>query len=231
MRHHERKHDGHGHDGHEHPQDGDLETLRKALSAEAWNERYSGSDRVWSGKPNQRLVEQAIDLDPGTALDVACGEGGDAIWLAAQGWDATGIDISRAAIDRARAAKSTAHFEVADLEDGAPDGEYDLVAASFFQSPVALERARILRTASERVAPGGRLLVISHAAPPPWATHQHAHGGVFLTVEDELAALALDPAAWAIEIAETRSREVEAPDGTASTLDDTVVLVRRIHPR
>ena len=83
MHRHRRKHT------HEHTHertDDSLEELREALSAEFWDERYAGTGRVWSGRPNQRLVEQVADLTPGKALDVACGEGGDAIWLAEQGW-------------------------------------------------------------------------------------------------------------------------------------------------
>jgi SAM-dependent methyltransferase len=194
-----------------------------------WENRYA--DPVWSGRPNRTLVDVVDGLEPGRALDLGCGEGADTMWLAEHGWDATGMDISHSAIDRARGAATTAHFEVADLENGVPAGEYDLVTASFFQSPVALDRARILRIAADAVAPRGRLLLISHAAPPPWAADEHAHGGVLLTPEDEITALALDPAQWAVEIAETRSRDATAPDGTPSTLDDTVVLVRRIQPR
>ncbi|WP_278259803.1 Bax inhibitor-1/YccA family protein [Nocardioides convexus] len=77
-----------------------LDTLREALTAGFWDERYAGSDRVWSGRPNQRLTEQVADLAPGTALDVACGEGGDAIWLAKQGWKVTAVDVSQVALAR-----------------------------------------------------------------------------------------------------------------------------------
>ncbi|GAA1937851.1 NAD(P)/FAD-dependent oxidoreductase [Microbacterium aoyamense] len=190
-----------------------------------WEGRYA--DRLWSGTPNRTLVDVVEGLEPGRALDLGCGEGADTIWLAERGWDATGIDISASAIARARAATTRARFEVADLGSHRPAGDYDLVTASFFQSPVALDRARILRDAVARIAPGGRLLLISHAAPPPWSTHAHAHGGTFLSPGDELAALALDPSEWTTELAEVRHRPVTAPDGTPSTLDDTVVMVRR----
>ena len=194
-----------------------------------WEERYA--DRLWSGEPNRTLVDVVSGLEPGRALDLGCGEGADAIWLAKRGWDATGLDISATAIARARSAGSSATFETVDLADWHTASAYDLVTACFFQSPVPLDRSGALRTAAQRVAPGGRLLVISHGAPPPWSSHAHAHGGIFFTPGDELTALALDPHEWAVEIAEARTREVTAPDGTPAALDDTVVLVRRIGGR
>ncbi|MGX1701677.1 FAD-dependent oxidoreductase [Microbacterium sp. NPDC055357] len=195
--------------------------------AEHWEERYATP--MWSGRPNRTLVDVASGLDPGRALDLGCGEGADVIWLAEQGWDATGLDISSTAVARARAAADeagvTARFEVADLSESVAEGSYDLVTASFFHSSVELDRTGALRRATDLIAPGGRLLIVSHGGPPPWAGPGHDH--VFLSPADELAALALDAAAWITELAEIRTREVTAPDGSASTLDDTVVLVRR----
>ncbi|HEY8300849.1 MAG TPA: methyltransferase domain-containing protein, partial [Jatrophihabitans sp.] len=70
---------------------------------EYWNERYSGRDPVWSGKVNQRLAEQTETMAPGAALDIGCGEGGDAVWLAQRGWTVTAVDVSDVVIDKARA--------------------------------------------------------------------------------------------------------------------------------
>src|SRR5215213_10656781 len=67
-----------------------------------WNERYAGSNQIWSGQPNQALVTEVFELPPGRALDVGCGEGADAVWLARRGWDVTGLDVSGVALDRAR---------------------------------------------------------------------------------------------------------------------------------
>lgn len=66
-----------------------------------WNARYSEKERIWSGRPNPQLVAEAAGLAPGTALDVGCGEGADALWLAARGWQVTGVDISTVALARA----------------------------------------------------------------------------------------------------------------------------------
>ncbi|MDN3495216.1 methyltransferase domain-containing protein [Planococcus sp. APC 4015] len=104
---------------------------------------------------------------------------------------------------------------------------YDLVTACFFQSPVALDRIGALQRAAALVTPGGRLLVVSHAAPPAWAGPEHVGAHVFVSPTEELAALALDGAKWIAEVASVRTREVLAPDGSPSSLDDWVVLVRR----
>jgi SAM-dependent methyltransferase len=202
--------------------------------AEFWENRYAASDRIWSGRPNTTFVEVVSPLPPGRALDLGCGEGADAIWLAQQGWQATGIDISPSAVDRAASAAldaglpvARARFLVQDLAEWQPVERYELVTASFLQSPVALARGAVLRRAAASVDPGGHLLVISHAAPPSWAAGHDVAGHRFLSPEQELAELALDPALWSTELAETRRRAVTAPDGSPATLDDTVVLVRR----
>lgn len=203
---------------------------------EFWEERYAGSSRVWSGAPNRTLVDVVADLAPGRALDLGCGEGADVIWLARHGWQASGLDISETAIARARAAASDldlphARFEAADLSTWRPDGRYDLVTASFLQSPVALSRAEILRAFVGRVAPGGHLLVIAHAEAPPWSRLRHAHAdrhhADFPTPDDEVASLALDPSEWTALIAEVRSRDAVGPDGDEAVLHDSVVLMRR----
>jgi thioredoxin reductase/SAM-dependent methyltransferase len=201
-----------------------------------WNERYA--DRMWSGKPNATLVDVVGDLAPGRSLDLGCGEGADVVWLAARGWDATGVDLSTTAIARAQAAAEEAgvavRFVATDLDRQDPvaeagiDGSFDLVTASFLHSPVALDRTRALRRAAELVARGGHLLVVSHAAPPPWASPAHVAHHVFLSPGQELDALGLPEAEWETLIVEERSRDAVAPDGSAARLEDSVVLLRRL---
>ena len=196
-----------------------------------WDRRYADAARMWSGRPNRTVVDLVSELEPGRALDLGCGEGADTIWLAQRGWDVTGVDISATAIRRGRTAAAeagvTARFVSVDLSETDAAGEYDLVTASFFHSPVALDRSGALRRAAARVACGGRLLIVSHAGPPSWAAPGHGEGHVFLTAAEELAALGLDDRKWTIEISETRSRDITAPDGTPALIDDTVVMVRR----
>lgn len=206
-----------------------------------WNELYAGPRPIWSGEPNRVLAEVAGDLTPGRVLDVGCGEGGDAVWLALNGWRVVGVDISATAIERGRQAAAAAglsvdqcDLRVQDLATGldAADGEYDLVTASFFQSPVELPRAQVLRQAAALVAPDGHLLLTSHAGPPSWATAvevaQHRAGpGHFIAPEQEVADLALDPASWMMVVAQTRTRSVTSPTGEPGEIDDAVVLMRR----
>lgn len=103
-------------------------------------------------------------------------------------------------------------------------GFFDLITASFLQSPVELPRERILRAAAARVGVGGRLVVIAHAAPP---RQMPQHPGDFPSPEEELALLALDDAAWHVEVAEVRVRQGNMPDGTQADFQDTVVVARR----
>lgn len=196
--------------------------------AHFWEDRYASADRIWSGRVNPTLADVASTLTPGRSLDLGCGEGGDVVWLAQQGWHATGVDISTTATARGRAAADAAgldgqvRFIAADLATWTPDESYDLVSASFLQSPVELDRVAILRRVAESVVEGGRLLLVGHASPPPWARDGHHH--MFVKPAEELAALDLG---WTVEIAEVRSRAVTTPSGEAATLDDSVVLLRR----
>lgn len=200
--------------------------------ADYWEDRYADTDRMWSGNPNASLVQLVADLPPGDALDLGCGEGGDAIWLAQQGWNVTGIDIAESALQRAREmAQSSAapmdrvRFVATDLSEWQEDQKYDLVTASFFHSPVRLARTEILRRAASLVAAGGHLAIVSHGAAPPWAEGHADHK--FLTPEEELAELDLAPAGWSVLKAQTITRKGTGPDGQEGVLDDTVLLLQR----
>ncbi|MFD1494450.1 MULTISPECIES: FAD-dependent oxidoreductase [Microbacterium] len=205
---------------------------RTAQRNAEWEERYAAQDRFWSGRVNATVAEIVGSLEPGAALDVGSGEGGDVVWLAEHGWRATGVDVSATAVRRAAEFAAERGADVRFVHgDGAAavEGRFDLVLASFLHSREAdFPRIRMLRDAAERVAPGGRLLVVSHAAPPPWAAHESSdHHPGMRTPEEEWDLLELDPAAWHPEIVEIRRREATAPDGAPAHLDDGVLLVRR----
>jgi 16S rRNA G1207 methylase RsmC len=171
----------------------------------AYWEDFYGGERRWSGKPNAALVEEVADLEPGTALDLGCGEGGDAIWLAAQGWTVTATDISQTALDiaarHAAEAGVTVSWQRHDLAESQPAGRFDLVTTSFLHSKVELPRAQILRAAAGAVASGGTLLIVGHA---PSAEHHHAE---HLPGPDEvIAELGLPADRWELEASELRER-------------------------
>lgn len=204
---------------------------------EYWETKYGTRDGVWSGRVNAALAEVAAELAPGTVLDLGCGEGGDALWLAERGWTVTGVDVSPTALARAEVAADRAGLTArvtwvaADLDTWSSDERFDLVTASFLHSPVALDRERILRAAGERVAVDGHLLVVAHAEPPPW-THDHEDDRRrtmdFPTPEEDLASLALADDRWRVETADLRDRKAFAPDGSEVVLRDGVLLVRRL---
>lgn len=200
---------------------------------EFWESRYREQDQAWSGRPNQALVDVVEDMLPGRALDLGCGEGGDSIWLAAQGWTVTAVDISATALDRGRRAADEAglgdsiSWREHDLATWAPDGEFDLVSACFLQSPLEFPRYEVLRATAERLAPNGHLLVVAHASTPPWAHHRDGQGPQLLSAEGEVAALGLSVERWEVVVAEDRPRTVTGPDGQHADILDSVVLVRR----
>jgi len=135
--------------------------------AAEWESRYSERDGArWSGRPNGRLVAEVADLTPGRALDVGCGEGADAIWLARCGWTVTAIDISDVALRRAREAAELAGAEVewvcADaLQTAFPPRSFDLVSMQYPALPKAAGEAAV-RTLLDAVHPGGLLLAVYH---------------------------------------------------------------------
>jgi 2-polyprenyl-3-methyl-5-hydroxy-6-metoxy-1,4-benzoquinol methylase len=122
-----------------------------------WEGHYHRRERVWSGRPNPVLVEVVGGLRPGTALDLGCGEGGDAIWLARQGWRVTAVDVSATALDRAAADAATAgiadriDLRQHDLALAFPPGAFDLVSAKYLHSPIEFPRARVLQEAASAV--------------------------------------------------------------------------------
>ncbi|MEV7404724.1 class I SAM-dependent methyltransferase [Streptomyces sp. NPDC091267] len=208
-----------------------MTTDSTASDAELWDERYRGSDRIWSGNPNTALVREVEGLKPGRALDLGCGEGADAVWLARWGWQVTATDISRVALGRAAGHAAEAgvadriDWQFHDLGASFPEGEYDLVSAQFLHSMGDLPREQILRRAAAAVAPGGVLLVVGHAGFPAW---EHDHADVELPTPDEvLASLALPQGEWDVLLSEEHERVQDDPDGNPTTRTDNTLKVRR----
>ncbi|MEV7102390.1 SAM-dependent methyltransferase [Streptomyces atroolivaceus] len=199
--------------------------------AEMWDDRYRESDRIWSGNPNVALVREVEGLTPGRVLDLGCGEGADAVWLARTGWKVTATDISRVALERAAVHAADAgvadriDWQWHDLGASFPEGEYDLVSAQFLHSMGDLPREEILRRAAAAVAPGGVLLIVGHAGSPSW---EHDHPDMELPTTDEvLASLELPEGEWDVLLSEEHERIQNDPDGNPTTRTDNALKVRR----
>ncbi|GAA2070981.1 SAM-dependent methyltransferase [Microbacterium hatanonis] len=205
--------------------------------AEFWEARYLShrgeNGVVWSGRVNAAVEREVSGLTPGTALELGSGEGGDALWLAGEGWSVTALDISAnaLAVGAAKAAElglaDRVEWMQTDLATWRPSAEYDLVTAAFLHSPVELPREEILRRAVSAVAPGGRLLIVGHGAFPPGSSHDHDREAPPLPTSDEVLASLDLPEGWVVETNESVDREVEWRDQGTVTLTDAVVRVRR----
>ena len=206
--------------------------------AEFWEARYlthrDESGKVWSGRVNESVEHEVGALLPGIALELGCGEGADALWLAARGWAVTAVDISAnaLAVGKAQAERrglgGRIHWVREDLARWQPTTQYDLITAAFLHSPVELAREDILRRAASAVAPGGRLLVVGHGAFPPGSDHEH-DAPPLPTPEDVLVALDL-PGGWVVETRAMVERPAQSRDGKDVTLIDSVLRVRRASP-
>ncbi|RJL32612.1 class I SAM-dependent methyltransferase [Bailinhaonella thermotolerans] len=202
---------------------------------EFWEDFYRSEDRRWSGEANPLLVREAASLTPGTALDLGCGEGADAIWLARRGWRVTATDVSRTALRRAAAHAAEAgvgdriEWEAHDLSRSFPGGSFDLVSAQFLHSPVAAEgeREAILRRAAAAVAPGGSLLIAGHAGWPSWMD-EPPFPHHFPTIPEVLESLDLAPGGWHVDVADVVERELTGPEGQRGHREDHVLRVRRL---
>ena len=188
-----------------------------------WEDHYRRRERVWSGRPNPVLVDVVGSLRPGAALDLGCGEGGDAIWLARQGWHVTAVDVSATALDRAAAAAAGVAdrivFRQHDLALTFPSGAFDLVSAQYLHSPIEFPRVRVLQKAASAVTPGGLLLIVDHASVNPRS---------WTDPGETLAPLDLSPAEWHTERLEARERAATRPNGQRTNVTDNVIAVRRL---
>lgn len=225
----------HGHhDGHGKRADHDLDPAQ-FFTREYWDERYADK-QIWSGNPNVLLVRYAADLTPGTALDVGCGEGADALWLASRGWSVVGADVSAVGLRRAAEAAERAgagvaeritwqQADVLDADWAPPERRFDLVSAQFVHLPAEM-RESLHRRLAAAVRPGGTLLVVGHyPSDLETSVRRPQLPGMFATAE-EMAAV-LDPEQWDIETA-VAQRETADADGAVVTIHDAVVrAVRR----
>lgn len=164
------------------------------MRREDWNRKHGEGGLLFGAEPNRFLVAEVSDLDPGRALDLACGSGRNAVWLARQGWEVTGVEFSDVALERARGLAAERGVEAewleVDLREWQPPARaFDLVVVLYLQLPKD-ELDPILGRAAEAVAPGGTLLVVGHHSD----NLERGSGGpkdpsVLFTSEDVAAAL------------------------------------------
>jgi SAM-dependent methyltransferase len=198
------------------------------VDATTWDDRYRDAELVWSADPNMFVEQHCRDLPVGRSIDLAAGEGRNAIWLAERGWDATAVDYSPVAIDKARQIADrrdvTITTEVADLAGYVPTpGGYDLVVIAYLQL-VDAELTPIVQRAAEAVAPGGKLVLVSHDL----SNLESGYGGpqhpAVLTTPDQVVAALGDR--LTVELAEVAERHVQTDDGERVALDTVVVAHR-----
>jgi SAM-dependent methyltransferase len=208
----------------------------EGTAAQLWDERYRSRPKVWSGRPNPQLVAEALGLKPGAALDLGCGEGADAIWLASRGWTVTALDVSAVALERAAAHAREAgvsgniEWVQQDLAAWVPDQQYDLVSAQFLHSTL-LPWQQALRLAAAAVRTGGALLVVGHHPEglPTWGNHNSAEK--YFTAEEAARELGIEEPEWRLDVLDSRLRSAAGPDGEAAELTDAVLRATRLAAR
>lgn len=198
------------------------------MDSTGWDARYAATDLVWSAEPNQLLVAETDDLPAGRALDVGCGEGRNALWLASKGWEVVGVDFSSVGLDKARRIAERRGLAVdwvaADVTTYQPEGgAFDLVLLAYLHLPSPQIQA-VLAAAASALAPGGVLLVIGHDI----TNLTDGHGGpqdasVLYGPDDVVATLE----GLVIDNAERVRRPVTTERGTVDAID---VLVRAHRP-
>jgi SAM-dependent methyltransferase len=198
------------------------------VKPEDWDARYAAVENLWASKPNRFLVAEAADLAPGRALDLACGEGQNAIWLASLGWNVLGVDYSQVAVAKAAARAErdgvAARFVCADLVEYEPDREaFDLVLVLYLHIP-STQRASVHAKASAALAPHGTFVLLGHDR----TNLTDGVGGpsdpdILYTAE----AIAAELPGLVIEKATTVLRDV---DGEERDAIDTIVRARRPAP-
>ena len=198
------------------------------MRREDWDARYAGVTNLWSAKPNRFLVSEVGDLEPGRALDIACGEGQNALWLATLGWDVVGVDYSEVAVAKARERAAREGIEVdfvcADLVEYEPAREaFDLVLVLYLHIP-STQRASVHARASAALAPDGTFLLLGHDRTNLTDGVGGPSDPDILYAADEIAA---ELPGLEIEKATTVLRDVAGEEHDAI---DTIVRARRPAP-
>lgn len=201
------------------------------MGKEDWDQRYAAQELVWSAEPNRFLVSETAELAPGIALDLAAGEGRNAVWLAQRGWKVRAVDFSAVALEKGKALAASRQvddrisFNPADLRTYEPEPQlFDLVTLIYLQIPQA-ELIPILRNAARAVAPGGTLLLVAHDSDNlKYGYGGPQHPALLYQAEQVVAAL---ESALEIDRAGQRIRPVRVGDRVEVAIDCLVKGKRR----
>ena len=202
------------------------------MDADAWNQRYDTTELIWRGEPNRWVAAEVADLAPGRALDLACGEGRNAVWLAGRGWDVLGVDFAELGLAKARRLAEGAGVDVTwerhDLTAWLPPtGAFDLVVHAYLHLPQP-QRGRVVGAAARALAPGGTFVLVAHDRTNLADGHGGPQDETVLPTPDEVAGEleAADPD-LVVSRAEVLARTVDTDDGERTALD---TLVRAHRP-
>jgi len=195
-----------------------------------WDERYGGDELLWTSAPNQFLVSEVAGLPAGSAVDLACGEGRNAVWLAEQGWVVTGVDFSSVGLAKAQRLAQSRQVDVRWVESAvqewtAPADGFDLVAVFYLQLPQP-ERSAALTVAAASVAPGGTLLVVAHDHDNLTRGFGGPPNDAVLYSVDDVTDMA-EANGLIVQRAEQAVRFVETESGLREAID---TLVRAVRP-
>jgi SAM-dependent methyltransferase len=204
------------------------------MDSTTWDKKYKDSELLWSADANVWVKDLTQDLPAGTALDIAAGEGRNALWLAARGWEVTAVDFSVVALQRARAladehlgrdADRLTTLE-ADVETWVPKARsYDLVLVAYLHLPEQLRRS-VMRAAAEAVASGGTLLVVGHDLENLGSGHGGPQNPEVLYRPSDIVA-DIEPAGLIVDRSETAARSVTDGQGQPAEALDALVVARR----
>ncbi|MBB4123575.1 SAM-dependent methyltransferase [Martelella radicis] len=205
-------------------------TRRESDTPESfWDRHWSGMTRPSSGMPSAALERLIAGRPAGRAVDLGCGRGDDAVWLAKKGWQVVAVDVSQSALEAVQrnAEKAGVAGRIAcerhDLSRTLPDGPFDLVLSMFTHTPLEFDRAAMLSAAATLVAPGGLFLIAGHGSLAPWSwSDPEIQRPKAQDVADALALADWTP----IEIADY-PREAHGPGGQVAEVLDSITALER----
>ncbi|PIQ28043.1 class I SAM-dependent methyltransferase [bacterium (Candidatus Blackallbacteria) CG17_big_fil_post_rev_8_21_14_2_50_48_46] len=198
-----------------------------------WEKRYLESVSRSRGKAGRFLQDWVSGLEPQRVLELGCSTGDDSLWLAEKGWQVTAVDISEHAVQTAQRLAQEAGlseriaFLNCDLTQEFPAGQFELVSATYFQSPFDFPRIQILKTAASRIVKGGHLLIVTHASAPPWAAHTEPKHE-FPKAEEDWQNLDLPESQWQLLKLSVETRLAQGPQGQEAELKDNLIFARRL---